>query len=83
MSDKSSFLKSESLASRGLEGGLKAFKSFLKDKKENQEQNQRLWHSLRSCLFEKQRQKQKHQYIARRHSLNTVVCEQKKAKAKA
>jgi len=31
MSDKSSFLKSESLASRGLEGGLKAFKSFLKE----------------------------------------------------
>ena len=28
---KSSFLKSESLAMRGLEGGLKAFKSFLKE----------------------------------------------------
>ena len=64
MSDKSSFLKSESLASRGLEGGLKAFKSFLKDKKENQEQNQRLWHSLRSCLFEKQRQKQKRLWLS-------------------
>jgi len=35
MSDKSSFLKPESLAIRGLERGLKAFKSFLKDKKGN------------------------------------------------
>ena len=36
-------------------------------------------HSLRSCFFEKQ----KHRCVARRHSLNTVVCEQKRAKAKA
>jgi len=33
LSGKSTFLKSESLARYGLEGGLKAFKSFLKDKK--------------------------------------------------
>ena len=31
MSGKSTFLKSESLAVLGLEGGLKAFKSFLKE----------------------------------------------------
>lgn len=33
MYDKSSFLKSGSLAVRGLEWSLKAFKSYLKDKK--------------------------------------------------
>ena len=56
-------LSSEIIATQGIDGGLKAFKSFLKTKKGNQRQkqgqNQRLWHSLRSCLFEKQRQKQK------------------------
>jgi hypothetical protein len=31
MSDKSSFLKSESIAVYGFKGGLKAFKSFLKE----------------------------------------------------
>ena len=37
-------------------------------------------HSLRSCFFEKQ----KHRCVARRHSLNTVVCEQKsKSKSKS
>jgi hypothetical protein len=37
LSGKSTFLKFESLTAHGLEGGLKAFKSFLKDKKGNTE----------------------------------------------
>ena len=42
----------------------KIFKILKKEKKQNQRQNQRLWHSLRSCLFEKQRQKQKRLWLS-------------------
>ncbi|RKG47185.1 hypothetical protein D7V64_17045 [Acinetobacter cumulans] len=54
----------------------------------NQNQNQKLWHSLRSCRFKSKSkgksmnnafamlmlfEKQKLQYFARRHSLNTNI----------
>ena len=65
----------------------KILKILKKEKKQNQRQNQRLWHSLRSCRFKSKSkvksidnvfaalilfEKQKLQCVARRHSLKNI-----------
>ena len=74
----------------------KILKILKKEKKQNQRQNQRLWHSLRSCRFKSKSkvksidnvfaalilfEKQKLQYFARRHSLKITVMNLKKSKS--
>ena len=73
----------------------KILKILKKEKKQNQRQNQRLWHSLRSCRFKSKSkvksidnvfaalilfEKQKLQCVARRHSLKNISSNSKRAK---
>ena len=58
MSDKSSFLKSESLSVYGLEGGLKAFKSFFKRIKRESKAKSKVMVLASLVSFQEQKQEQ-------------------------